>query len=374
MGFAPAGHRLRSSRVSTASELPVFSAPRTASQPRMAAMPIAGQAARSYVFCLMSASPMPASPRTALPAEGRARKPDWLRVRAPTSEAFAQTRRLMRRLGLNTVCEEAACPNIGECWQQRHATVMILGDTCTRACAFCNVKTGMPGPVDPLEPEHVAEAAGELGLQHIVITSVDRDDLPDGGAFQFVAVIQALRRRAPATTIEILTPDFRNKAAEAVRRIVDAGPDVFNHNLETVPRLYPTIRPGARYYHSLRLLETVKVLAPAIFTKSGLMVGLSETRQEMHQVMDDMRSAGVDFLTIGQYLQPTPRHARVEEFVEPATFDAYAQVGRAKGFLLVASSPLTRSSYHAGADFERLRAARRAALARSPEGAARATP
>jgi lipoic acid synthetase len=302
--------------------------------------------------------------------QARTRKPDWLRVRAPTSEAFAETRRLMRRLGLNTVCEEAACPNIGECWQQKHATVMILGDTCTRACAFCNVKTGMPGPVDPLEPEHVAEAAGELGLEHIVITSVDRDDLADGGATQFVRVIEALRRRAPATTIEILTPDFRNKAAEAVRRIVAAGPDVYNHNLETVPRLYPTIRPGARYYHSLRLLETVKSLDPAIFTKSGLMVGLGESRHEMHQVMDDMRSADVDFLTIGQYLQPTPRHARVEEFVEPRTFDAYAQVGRAKGFLLVASSPLTRSSYHAGADFARLRAARRANLEKAVPRAA----
>lgn len=291
----------------------------------------------------------------------RSRKPDWIRVRAPTSPAFAETKRLMRRLNLQTVCEEAACPNIGECWQQRHATVMILGDTCTRACAFCNVKTGMPGPVDPLEPARVAEAAAELGLQHIVITSVDRDDLPDGGADQFVKVIFELRKKSPSTTIEILTPDFRNKAMEAVARIVDARPDVYNHNLETVPRLYPTIRPGARYYHSLRLLETVKRLDPTIFTKSGLMVGLGETRQELHQVMDDMRSADIDFLTLGQYLQPTPRHAPVIEFIEPATFDAYAAVARAKGFLLVAASPLTRSSYHAGADFAKLQAARRLA-------------
>lgn len=291
----------------------------------------------------------------------RARKPEWLRVRAPTSPAFADTKRLMRRLSLNTVCEEAACPNIGECWQKRHATVMILGDTCTRACAFCNVKTGMPGAVDPAEPAHVAEAARALGLEHIVITSVDRDDLPDGGAGQFVKVIEALRQHAPATTIEILTPDFRNKADAAVEAIAAARPDVWNHNLETVPRLYPTIRPGARYYQSLRLLERVKQLDPSIFTKSGLMVGLGEARLEIHQVMDDMRVAGVDFLTIGQYLQPTPRHAEVAEYVPPRLFDSYAAIGRAKGFLLVAASPLTRSSYHAGADFARLKAARAAA-------------
>lgn len=300
---------------------------------------------------------------------GRTRKPEWLRVRAPTSPAFAETKKLMRRLNLNTVCEEAACPNIGECWQQKHATVMILGDTCTRACAFCNVKTGMPNKVDPLEPVHVAEAAGELGLEHIVITSVDRDDLPDGGATQFVRVIEELRKRAPSTTIEILTPDFRNKASEAVARIVDARPDVYNHNLETVPRLYPTIRPGARYYHSLRLLEQVKRLDPTIFTKSGLMVGLGEERMELHQVMDDMRSADIDFLTIGQYLQPTPRHAKVIEFVEPKTFASYAAIGRAKGFLLVAASPLTRSSYHAGDDFRKLRAARLEKLGRAAETA-----
>ena len=293
----------------------------------------------------------------------RAPKPDWLRVRAPTSLAFAETRRLMRQLNLNTVCEEAACPNIGECWTQKHATVMILGDTCTRACAFCNVKTGMPGPVDALEPAHVAEAAGALGLEHIVVTSVDRDDLPDGGARQFVRVIEALRAKAPNTTIEILTPDFRNKAESAVAMIVAAGPDVYNHNLETVPRLYPTIRPGARYYHSLRLLEQVKRLDAGIFTKSGLMVGLSETPGEMGQVFDDMRSAGVDFLTVGQYLQPTPKHVAVHEFVTPATFNSYAAIARAKGFALVAASPLTRSSYHAGADFARLKAARLAKLA-----------
>ena len=240
---------------------------------------------------------------------------------------------------------------------------MILGDTCTRACAFCNVKTGMPKAVDLLEPVHVAEAAGELGLEHIVITSVDRDDLPDGGASQFVKVIRELRARAPKTTIEILTPDFRNKAKAAVEAIVDARPDVYNHNLETVPRLYPTIRPGARYYHSLRLLEQVKALDRTIFTKSGLMVGLGEERLEMHQVFDDMRSADIDFLTVGQYLQPTPRHAKVEEFVTPETFRAYGSIARAKGFLLVAATPLTRSSYHAGADFERMRAARMAKVA-----------
>lgn len=302
------------------------------------------------------------SPEQELP---RLRKPDWLRVKAPTSQEVAQTRKLMRRLNLNTVCEEAACPNLGECWKQKHATVMILGDTCTRACAFCNIKTGMPRAVDPLEPAHVAEAAAELALEHIVITSVDRDDLADGGATQFVRVIQELRQRAPKVTIEILTPDFRNKAEEAVRRIVDAGPDVYNHNLETVPRLYPTIRPGARYYHSLRLLETVKRLDPGIFTKSGLMVGLGEDRLEIHQVMDDMRSADIDFLTIGQYLQPTPRHAKVERFVTPDEFRAYASMAKAKGFLLVSASPLTRSSYHAGADFERLKKARLEQLRRN---------
>ncbi len=296
------------------------------------------------------------------PAE-RIRKPDWIRVKAPTSVGFAETKALMRRLSLNTVCEEAACPNIGECWTKKHATVMILGDVCTRACAFCNVKTGMPRKVDTNEPQHVADAAAELGLKHIVITSVDRDDLPDGGASQFVKVIEALRRTTPETTIEILTPDFRNKMEAAVESIVAARPDVYNHNLETVPRLYPTIRPGARYYASLRLLETVKRHDPSIFTKSGVMVGLGEQRLEIHQVMDDMRSADIDFLTIGQYLQPTPKHAKVIDFVTPQTFEAYAAIARAKGFLLVASSPLTRSSYHADRDFALMRDARAAQLA-----------
>jgi lipoic acid synthetase len=300
-----------------------------------------------------------------LPRPERQRKPDWIRVKAPTSVGFGETRALMRRLNLATVCEEAACPNIGECWTKKHATVMILGDVCTRACAFCNVKTGMPKKVDPLEPEHVAVAAAELGLEHIVITSVDRDDLPDGGASQFVKVIEALRRNTPNTTIEILTPDFRNKHERAVEAIVAARPDVYNHNLETVPRLYPTIRPGARYYASLRLLESVKRHDPSIFTKSGVMLGLGEERLEVHQVMDDMRSADVDFLTMGQYLQPTPRHAKVIEFVPPKGFDAYAAIARAKGFLQVASSPLTRSSYHAGDDFAQMKAAREAKLARA---------
>ncbi|UAK22888.1 lipoyl synthase [Sphingomonas nostoxanthinifaciens] len=304
--------------------------------------------------------PLPASPAP------RARKPDWIRVKAPTSATFQETRQLMRRLNLATVCEEAACPNIGECWTKKHATVMILGDTCTRACAFCNVKTGMPRAIDPLEPQHVADAAAELGLEHIVITSVDRDDLKDGGASQFVKVIEALRRSTPKTTIEILTPDFRNKHEAAVEAIVAARPDVYNHNLETVPRLYPTIRPGARYYASLRLLESVKRLDPSIFTKSGIMVGLGEERLEVHQVMDDMRSAGIDFLTMGQYLQPTPKHAKVADFVTPQSFAAYGAIARAKGFLLVAASPLTRSSYHAGEDFERMRAPRQAQLERVP--------
>ncbi len=293
----------------------------------------------------------------------RVRKPDWIRVKAPVGSAFAETKAMMRRLNLTTVCEEAACPNIGECWTKKHATVMILGDTCTRACAFCNVKTGMPRAVDSAEPENLAIAAAELGLEHIVVTSVDRDDLVDGGASQFVRVIQALRRNTPRTTIEILTPDFRNKAQAAIESIVEARPDVYNHNLETVPRLYPTIRPGARYYASLRLLESVKRHDPTIFTKSGVMVGLGEERLEVHQVMDDMRSADIDFLTMGQYLQPTPRHAKVQAFVEPATFNAYASIARAKGFLLVAASPLTRSSYHAGADFARMKAAREATIA-----------
>ncbi len=301
----------------------------------------------------------------AAPSAVRPRKPDWIRVKAPTSPGYTETRKLMRDLGLATVCEEAACPNIGECWTKKHATVMILGDTCTRACAFCNVKTGMPRAVDAMEPTNVAIAAAKMGLSHIVITSVDRDDLPDGGASQFVKVIEALRRETPATTIEILTPDFRNKPDSAVASIVDARPDVYNHNLETVPRLYPTIRPGARYFASLRLLESVKRRDPSIFTKSGIMLGLGEERLEVHQVMDDMRSADIDFLTMGQYLQPTPRHAKVMDFVTPQAFTAYGQIARAKGFLQVASSPLTRSSYHAGEDFEAMRAARAAQLARA---------
>jgi len=305
----------------------------------------------------------PRSPAEA-PREPRQRKPDWIRVRAPVSKEYHETRKLMRDLSLNTVCEEAACPNIGECWSKKHATVMILGDVCTRACAFCNVKTGMPRMVDPMEPQNTAVAAAEMGLKHIVITSVDRDDLPDGGASQFVKVIEALRRETPETTIEILTPDFRGKMRPAIEAICEAGPDVFNHNLETVPRLYPTIRPGARYYASLRLLEEVKSHDPLIFTKSGIMLGLGEERLEVHQVMDDMRSAEVDFITMGQYLQPTPRHAKVAEFVTPKAFEAFGSIARAKGFLQVASSPLTRSSYHAGDDFAVMKAAREAKLAK----------
>lgn len=292
------------------------------------------------------------------------RKPSWIRVKAPVSRGYQETRKLMRGLKLNTVCEEAACPNIGECWTLKHATVMILGDTCTRACAFCNIKTGMPNRVDPMEPQNVAEATAEMGLNHIVITSVDRDDLPDGGAKHFVKVIEALREYTPQTTIEILTPDFRNKPDEVLDWIVDAKPDVFNHNLETVPSLYPTIRPGARYYHSLKLLDRVKQRDPSIFTKSGMMVGLGEEKWQVHQVMDDMRSAGIDFLTIGQYLQPTPKHADVQAFITPEEFSAYESIARAKGFLMVSASPLTRSSYHAGDDFKKLRTAREEKLAK----------
>ena len=302
--------------------------------------------------------------RAGKPVNPSPRKPPWIRVRAPTSAAYGETRRLMRALKLNTVCEEAACPNIGECWAQKHATVMILGDTCTRACAFCNVRTGRPGAVDPLEPEHLGLAAAELGLKHMVVTSVDRDDLDDGGAGQFALCIERLRERAPGTTIEVLTPDFRHKTG-ALEVVVAAGPDVYNHNLETVPRLYPTIRPGARYYHSLRLLERAKELDQGLFTKSGIMVGLGEEPGEVNQVMDDLRTAGVDFLTIGQYLQPTPRHAAVARYVTPDEFDGFRRLGLAKGFGLVAASPLTRSSYHAGEDFERLRQARRDAASAS---------
>ncbi len=285
------------------------------------------------------------------------RKPPWIRVKAPTSPRYREVQKLMRDLNLNTVCEEAACPNIGECWSKKHATIMIMGDTCTRACAFCNVATGMPAPLDPMEPANVAVALGGLGLEHVVITSVDRDDLPDGGAAHFAEVIRRIRAAAPATTIEILTPDFKDKPG-ALATICDAPPDVFNHNLETVPRLYPSIRPGARYFTSLALLHDYKRANPTGFTKSGLMVGLGETREEVGQVMDDLRAADVDFLTIGQYLQPTAKHAAIDRFVTPDEFESYASLARGKGFLLVSSTPLTRSSYHAGDDFRRLQAAR----------------
>jgi lipoyl synthase len=290
------------------------------------------------------------------------RKPAWIRVKAPTSPEYHATRRLMRELRLNTVCEEAACPNIGECWKQKHATVMILGSVCTRACTFCNVATGKPDRLDPHEPQHVAEAAARLGLSHIVVTSVDRDDLDDGGAGQFVRTIRAIRAATPATTIEVLTPDFLRKDG-AVEAVVEAGPDIYNHNLETVPRLYAEVRPGARYFASLRLLDRVKELAPAMFTKSGMMAGLGEDKAEIFQVMDDLRAAQVDFLTIGQYLQPTPKHHAVARFVPPEEFDAYRAMAFGKGFLMVSASPLTRSSYFAGEDFAKLRAARAATLA-----------
>ena len=285
------------------------------------------------------------------------KKPDWLRVRAPGSAGYLETRNIVKDHGLVTVCEEAACPNIGECWSVKHATFMIMGETCTRACAFCNVRTGMPEALDPTEPDRVADAVAKMGLKHVVITSVDRDDLDDGGAAHFARTIAAIRKAAPATTIEILTPDFLRKDG-AAETVIDAQPDVFNHNLETVPRLYLSIRPGARYYHSLRLLERVKERDPKQFTKSGIMVGLGETKPEVMQVMDDMRSAGVDFITIGQYLQPTRKHAPIDRFVEPQEFAAYEAIARAKGFLMVSSSPLTRSSHHAGEDFARLKAAR----------------
>jgi len=285
------------------------------------------------------------------------RKPDWLRVRAPVGAVYHETRQLVRDLRLNTVCEEAACPNIGECWQQKHATVMILGSVCTRACAFCNVATGKPDRLDPDEPDRVGQAAAALGLGHIVVTSVDRDDLDDGGAEHFARTIAAIRRLAPGTTIEVLTPDFLRKPG-AIERVVAARPDVFNHNLETVPRLYASVRPGARYFHSLRLLDMVKRLDPTIFTKSGIMFGLGEARDEILQVMDDLRAAGVDFLTIGQYLQPTPKHHELARYVTPDEFDAYRGTAFGKGFLMVSASPLTRSSYHADSDFARLRAAR----------------
>jgi lipoic acid synthetase len=288
------------------------------------------------------------------------KKPDWIRVKAPVSEGYFATQKIMRDNGLHTVCEEARCPNIGECWEKKHATFMIMGDTCTRACAFCNVKTGLPGALDANEPSHVADATAKLGLAHIVVTSVDRDDLPDGGARHFAETIRAIRERCPQTTIEVLTPDFLRKDG-ALEIVVEAKPDVFNHNLETVPSLYLTARPGARYFHSLRLLQRVKELDSAMFTKSGIMVGLGEDRNEVLQVMDDMRSAQVDFLTIGQYLQPTRKHHEVKRFVPPDEFKALETIAYTKGFLMVASSPLTRSSHHAGDDFARLKAARAAA-------------
>ena len=287
------------------------------------------------------------------------RKPDWIRVKAPVSPGYAETRQIVRTNGLHTVCEEASCPNIGECWEKKHATFMIMGDTCTRACAFCNVKTGIPGALDGAEPAHVAEATAKLGLAHVVVTSVDRDDLDDGGAAHFAAVIRAIRARCPQTTIEVLTPDFLRKPG-AVETVIAARPDVFNHNLETVPSNYLTVRPGARYFASVRLLQRAKELDPLIFTKSGIMVGLGEERNEVLQVMDDLRAADVDFLTVGQYLQPSRKHHPVVRFVPPEEFKALATIAYAKGFSMVSASPLTRSSHHAGEDFARLKALRAA--------------
>ncbi|MBJ3778240.1 lipoyl synthase [Acuticoccus mangrovi] len=287
------------------------------------------------------------------------RKPDWIRVRAPGSPVWRETKDIVRGNGLVTVCEEAGCPNIGECWSKKHATFMIMGDTCTRACAFCNVRTGLPQALDPDEPQKVAEATAKLGLEHVVVTSVDRDDLADGGAKHMAETIRAIRAATPGTTIEVLTPDFLRKPG-ALEVVVDARPDVFNHNLETVPSLYLQVRPGARYYHSIRLLDRVKLLDPTIFTKSGIMVGLGEVRNEVLQLMDDLRSADVDFMTIGQYLQPTRKHYPVKEYITPQAFSAYQTIAYAKGFLMVSASPLTRSSYHAGDDFARLKAAREA--------------
>jgi lipoic acid synthetase len=298
------------------------------------------------------------------PDQAQPKKPDWIRVKAPTSAGYKQTRDILKSNKLVTVCEEAGCPNVGECWSQGHATMMIMGEICTRGCSFCNVATGRPDTLDAFEPGRVAYAVETLGLRHVVITSVDRDDLEDGGAEHFAQTIRAVRHRAPETTIEILTPDFLKCAPEALEKVVEAKPDVFNHNLETVPGLYPEVRPGARYFHSLRLLQRVKELDPAMFTKSGIMVGLGEDAQGVRQVMDDMRSADVDFLTIGQYLQPTPKHHRIDRFVTPDEFKAYEKAAYGKGFLMVSATPLTRSSYHAGDDFARLRAARLAKLGR----------
>jgi len=291
------------------------------------------------------------------------RKPDWIRVKAPGSPKWAETNRIVKENGLVTVCQEAGCPNIGECWEQKHATFMIMGDTCTRACAFCNVKTGIPQPLDSKEPEHIAIAVEKLGLHHVVITSVDRDDLADGGAQHFVAVIEAIRGRSPKTTIEILTPDFLRKPG-AIETVARARPDVFNHNLETVPSKYLKVRPGARYFSSIRLLQLVKEVDPTIFTKSGIMVGLGEERNEVLQLMDDLRAADVDFMTIGQYLAPTKKHHPVIAFITPDTFKSYETIAYAKGFLMVSATPLTRSSHHAGDDFARLKAARAQKLGR----------
>ena len=291
------------------------------------------------------------------PDQPSLRKPDWIRVKAPVSPGYVETRRIVRENGLHTVCEEAGCPNIGECWEKKHATFMIMGDTCTRACAFCNVKTGLPAGLDEGEPEHVAAATQKLGLSHVVVTSVDRDDLDDGGAAHFAAVIRAIRARCPGTTIEVLTPDFLRKTG-AVETVVAARPDIFNHNLETVPAKYLSVRPGARYFASVRLLQRVKELDSAMFTKSGIMVGLGETREEILQVMDDLRAAAVDFITIGQYLQPSRKHHAVVRFMPPDEFEALKAIAYGKGFLMVSASPLTRSSHHAGEDFARLQAAR----------------
>jgi lipoic acid synthetase len=304
-------------------------------------------------------SPRPRHPEKAHRPDSaeQPKKPDWIRVKAPVSKGYAETRALMRANNLHTVCEEAGCPNIGECWEKKHATFMIMGDTCTRACAFCNVKTGLPGALDPAEPEHVAAATEKLGLTHVVVTSVDRDDLGDGGAAHFAAVITAIRARCPKTTIEVLTPDFLRKDG-AVETVVAARPDIFNHNLETVPAKYLTVRPGARYFASIRLLQKVKEIDPQMFTKSGIMVGLGEQRDEVLQVMDDLRAADVDFLTIGQYLQPSRKHHAVIRFIPPDEFEALATIAYAKGFGMVSASPLTRSSHHAGEDFARLKAGR----------------
>ncbi len=297
------------------------------------------------------------------PDNAQPKKPDWIRVKAPTSEGYKKTRDILREKKLVTVCEEAGCPNVGECWSVGHATMMIMGDICTRGCSFCNIATGKPTTLNTFEPGRVAHAVAELGLAHVVVTSVDRDDLADGGAAHFAQTIRAIRHRSPETTIEILTPDFLKCGPKALEMVVAAKPDVFNHNLETVPGLYPTVRPGARYFHSLRLLQRVKELDPTIFTKSGIMVGLGEDRSGVGQVMDDMRAADVDFLTVGQYLQPSPKHHRVDRFVTPDEFKGYETAAYGKGFLMVSATPLTRSSYHAGDDFARLRAARLAKLA-----------